>query len=230
MLMRKYLFVILICLAMPVSGQINYSRTDWIVKVNVLSPFDGLTFPVPQVGVERMITRYVSISAEGGYQLYGFKKPDTSFVDPRGFKANLELRYYIRKLYKTPRVGRLESVYVGFRPFFNRNRYSDDLSFCTSEDESVWHDDSYTTRNTTYGLNIVMGFQKAANKSIVFDLHFGAGVMMRDITNGYISYDREAGDVLAGSEMVKFFKGLGLEHSSGIYPNLVAGFRVGFRL
>lgn len=231
--MRKYILTLLLLLAGlagPVSGQINYSLTDWIVKVNAITPFDAINFPVPQLAVERRITRYWSISAEGGYQIYGFKKPDTVFLSPRGFRANLELRYYIQRFYRTPFAGKLETVYVGLRPFFHQNRFSDELSFRTGEEGSEWLDDSFTTRNNTYGLNIVMGFQKSVKPSTVFDLYFGAGVMMRDITNGYLDYDPGEGEVLAGTEFMQFFRKLSLENSSGIWPNVLAGFRIGFKL
>ncbi len=231
--MRRYLLLLLLVCAAgteSVSGQINYNLTDWIIKVNAVSPFDALTFPVPQIGVERRISRYWSLSAEGGYQIYGFRKPDTSFTDTRGYKANLEFRYYIRKFYKTPWAARLETVYLGFRPFFHHNRYSDDLSFRTAEMSEGWHDDSFTTENTTYGINVVMGFQKSVKPETVFDLYFGAGVMMRDITNAYLNYDPDQGEVLAGTEFMQLFRGLGLEKSSGIWPNLLVGFRIGFKL
>ncbi|MEP6513462.1 MAG: hypothetical protein ABJA79_06315 [Parafilimonas sp.] len=41
-----------------------------------------------------------SIEREFGYQFYSFYRTDTSFIDPYGFKANLELRCYdiLRKL------------------------------------------------------------------------------------------------------------------------------------
>lgn len=224
------MLLLLACMAGPVPGQINYNINDWTVKVNAISPFDAINFPVPQVAVERRITRYWSLSAEGGYQFYGFRKPDTVLLSPRGFRASLELRYYIQRFYKTPWAGDLETVYVGARPFFHQNRFSDELSFRSGEEGSPWHDDSYTTRNITYGLNLVMGFQKSVKPLTVFDLYFGAGVMMRDITNDYLEYDREAGDVLAGTEFMQFFRGLGLEHSSGIWPNVLAGFRIGFKL
>jgi hypothetical protein len=231
--MRRYLLLLLLVFAagpVSVSGQINYNLTDWIIKVNAVSPFDALTFPVPQVGVERRISRYWSVSAEGGYQIYGFKKPDTSLTATRGYKGNLELRYYIKRFYRTPWAAKLETVYLGFRPFFHHNRFSDELSFRTGEEGSPWHENYYTTRNNTYGLNVVMGFQKSVKPETVFDLYFGAGVMMRDITNDYLDYDPDQGEVLAGTEFMKFFKGLGLEKSSGIWPNLLVGFRIGLKL
>ncbi len=228
--MRYRLIIILLFFSGLLSGQINYNITTWIIKGNLTSLMDGFTFPVPQLSVEKKISDYFSVSAEGGYQVYNFNQPDTSYFKPRGFKANIEFRYYIPKFYKSPWAPKLEAVYLGLRPFYRQNKYTGDLAYRTIAGGTKWDDDSFGVKNVTYGLNCLIGFQRSVSDRIIFDFHGGIGVMYRDVVNSNNEFNSEAGDILNGGEFIQFFEKMNLESSSGIWPNILFGFRIGYKL
>jgi len=100
--MRCKLIIFFLAVSNLIFGQIarKSNSTSLIVKINVTSLIDVTSFPTVQFSVEKRLSRYFSLSAEAGYQLYTYKYTDTTFLDPQGFKVNLECRYYIPDPYK----------------------------------------------------------------------------------------------------------------------------------
>ena len=208
----------------------NYNKPTWSVKVNASSLIDIFTFPTVQLSVEKQLSDYISLSAEGGYQLYNFSHADTSFVNPTGFKANLEFRYYLSKFLTTRLSNKLGKAYIGLRPFYSQNQTNTSISYQTPADPVKWIDDDFGLKNSTYGLNFILGFQKTITEKLFVDLHTGLGIMQRTVKNYELQYINGPGYSLAGTELIKFFKRLNLSESSGLWGNVLFGFRIGYKL
>jgi hypothetical protein len=183
----------------------------------------------PVVG-RTTVTDYLSISAEGGYQLYTFSRSDTSFLNPAGFKANIEFRYYLSQFITTRLSNTIGRLYTGIRPFFWQNRYNASISYKINADSPKWIDDDFAVKNTSYGVSFVLGFQKFITERILLDLHGGAGIVNKEITNSNIQYVEDSGFVLAGTDLIQYFKVLNLSKSSGIHAIGLFGFRFGYTI
>lgn len=213
-----------------IAAQINYDKSSWYIKGNLTSLIDIFSFPSIQLSVEKQVSDYISLSAEGGYQLYTFSRSDTSFLNPAGFKSNIEFRYYLTQFITTRLSNKIGRPYAGLRPFFWQTRYNASISFKTKPESAQWLDDDFGVRNTTFGINFVFGFQKAVSERLLLDLHAGLGIMHRSVTNTDIQYVEDSGYVLAGTDLIKFFKVLNLSESSGLSPNALFGFRLGYTI
>ncbi len=171
--MRCKFIILLFMVSSLVSAQINYRNSSWYIKGNASSLIDIFSFPTVQLSVEKQFSEYISLCAEGGYQLYSFSRSDTSFLNPTGFKANLEFRYYLSKFITTRLSNKLGRVYTGIRPFYWQTRYNASVSYQTNLGPSRWYDDDFGVKDRTFGLGIVLGFQKNITERLILDLHTG---------------------------------------------------------
>ncbi len=85
-----------------------------VIKLNLVAPADFFVFPTIQLSYERKLSKRISIAGEFGYQFYQMPdrkinvndnfaafttNSDTSFISPKGIKANIECRYYFLRLH-----------------------------------------------------------------------------------------------------------------------------------
>lgn len=226
----KFLGLLLIICNLSFGQRIN-NKSNWIVKANVSSLFDMAAFPSVQLSVEKKISRYISISPEGGYQLYNFRQSDTSFINPEGIKVSAELRYFLPRFIKGIGINpTIEGIYVGFKPFYRQYRYSTYIPVLVNPDHLNHYEDNFASKNRVYGLCFIFGFQKAVYKRIVFDLYSGVGIMNREIKNTGLQYDKGSGDLIGGTGLMQFMDRFKLSESSGIWPAFSFGFRIGYKL
>ena len=228
--MRCKLIIFFLAVSNLIFGQIarKSNSTSLIVKINVTSLIDVTSFPTVQFSVEKRLSRYFSISAEAGYQLYTYKYTDTTFLDPQGFKVNLECRYYIPDPYKV-NTPRLEGTYLGLRPFYRKNQYNAYLPFQTKSDSVNWNDDDFGVKNETFGLSFIFGFQKSVSQNLIFDFYSGLGIVMRTVKNTDLQYNKDAGDIMGGTDFMQFLWKYNLSESSGLGGSLSFGFRIGYK-
>lgn len=228
--MRYRFLILLLGISGVISAQINYKNSSWFIKGNASSLIDIFTFPTLQFSAEKQITEYTSICPEIGYQLYNFNKPDTSFLHPSGFKANIEFRYYLSKFVTTRLSNSIGRLYTGIRPFYSQNKLNSTISYRKNTDPVIWIDDDFGVKNTTYGANVIFGFQKAVTERLILDMNIGLGVANRTVTNSNLQYSKDAGYLLAGTEIIKYFKVQNLSESSGIKASYAFGFRFGYTI
>ena len=227
----KLKFIVLFFVASNfISAQINYNKSTWFFKGNATSMIDIFTFPTVQLSVEKLVTDYIGLSLEGGYQFYNFIRTDTSFLHPSGFRINFEFRYYLSRFINTRLSNKFGRIYTGIRPFYSRNRFNASLTYKTDPGSPDWTDDDFAGKNNTFGLNFIFGFQKSITERLIMDMHAGVGVMYRSVTNSNLQYEKDAGYSLAGTEIINFFKELNLSGTSGLWPNALFGIRIGYRL
>lgn len=227
----KFKFVaLLFFVSFVTNAQLNYSKSTWYIKGNASSLIDIFTFPTLQLSVEKQISDYFSINTEGGYQLYSFHRSDTGFLKPSGFKVNLEIRYYLSRFISTRYAEKTGRLYMGLRPFFSQNQYNTSISYKINQNSPDWIDDDYAVENMTYGVNFIFGFQKSITEKLIMDMHAGVGIMDREVENSQIGYVNDSGYILAGTKLIQFLNKLNLAESSGIKPNILFGFRIGYKI
>jgi hypothetical protein len=225
----KFLVLLLIICNLSLGQRIN-NKNNWIVKANVSSFFDMAAFPSVQLSVEKKISQYVSMSLEAGYQLYSFRHSDTSFLNPEGFKAGFELRYFLPRFLKGVGINPVaEGIYTGFRPFYRQYQYNAYVPVLMNPDHVRHYEDNFASKNKVYGFCFLFGFQRSVYKKIIFDLYSGAGIMNRQIENTGLQYDKASGDIIGGTGLMQFMDRFKLSESSGIWPSFSFGFRIGYK-
>lgn len=228
--MRIKALIFFLCFSNLIYSQIRYDRSTWIVKGNITALFDIFTFPTIQVSVEKRVTRYFSITPEIGYQFYNFRHTDTTFYDPYGFRTNIEFRYYISQFINAGLSSKNVRYYVAVQPFYTKNQYNTIITYYRRDYPNVWIDDEFGVRKNTFGLDAIFGFQKPVSDKVVIDLYGGIGILKRTLSNTQLYYNEDSGDVLGGSQIGKYLKGLNFSESSGIYPNIMVGIKIGYKL
>jgi hypothetical protein len=228
--MRFKIFIFFIFISSQGFTQRIQNRSAWILKGNCTSLIDLVTFPTVQFSLEKKLSRFSSISPEAGYQLYGFRHSDTTFLNPQGFKVNLEFRYYIPKFLKGIGINpTLEGIYLGFRPFYRQNQYTAYIPFQTMTDPVGISEDNFGVKNRTFGIFCLIGFQRSITDKLLFDFYSGLGAMKRRVENTDLQYNKDSGDYLRGTDLMKFIDKLNLNESSGIWGDVTVGFRIGYK-
>ena len=228
--MKCKLIIFLLTISNLIFPQIshNKNKTTLIFKVNVTSLIDVTSFPTVQFSVEKRLSRYFSLSSEVGYQLYTYRYTDTTFLNPEGFKVNIEGRYYLPNSFKVNSPG-LEGIYLGLRPFYSENQYNAYIPFQTKSDPINWNEDDFGVKNITYGLNIILGLQKSVSNKLIFDFYSGLGIEKRQVENTDLQYNKDSGDIMGGTDFMKFLWKFNLSESSGLWGNISFGFRIGYK-
>lgn len=228
--MRFKFIIFFFSISNLIFSQRYIDESTWILKVNLTSAIDAITFPTVQLAIEKELNDYISISSEVGYQFYNLKSTDTSFLKPQGFKVNLEFRYYITDLYPSDVSRSLGRVYLGLRPFYRQNKYNSSLSYQTNTDSVNWKDDCFGVKNNSYGFNFILGFQRSISNRLVLDLHAGLGIMYRKVRNTNLEYDKDSGDILGGTDFIRYIDTFDLNESSGLAVSVLFGLRIGYKL
>lgn len=227
----KKLLLILSILPLTLFGQKD-STINMDVKLNFFSPIDVFNFPTIDLSLEHRITNNFSITAEAGYELYHFNKPDTAFVKPSGYKLASELRLY--KPFQSPAKKRamgtsLTGFYMGVDFFYRQEQYNSAVEFTRSGSDSTVYIDNYWTRKKAAGANLTAGYQWAPYRRIVADAFLGVGMLQRTISRSELTYSEKAGDeISASSRTDSFFSEKDLKQKNGSGLSLSFGVRFGF--
>ena len=226
--MKKIITIIILIFSVNAFSQ-ELKETNWILKLNTTQLIDVFSYPTLQLSVERKINPYFSINAEVGYQLYDFKKVDTLFLKPRGFKTNIEGRIYPFKLINKRAKSNRGELYIGVQLFYRANQSTNVVDYSPISDSTKLYKDYFGTKRTAKGFNITFGSQISISKKIILEPFIGFGLLNRSIKNSEIQYNPNK-DFRGGTDLVPLFQGLNLEESSGSLFNFCTGFRIGYRL
>jgi len=198
-----------------------------------------LSFPTVQLSLERKITPTFSLIAESGVQLYSSPldfedQPDTLIYKTRGFKANLEARWYVLEMFYPGRFKKMGGTFVGIQPFYRQNRHTEAISYQkidTEIDSTTFRPPSFTDyfgyKNQSYGINLTLGFQKHLSQHWVMELSGAVGYMRRKVTNLNRVYD-PAIDDSGNIHDIFGFEDRKLSSISGDAVNLSIHFRFGY--
>ena len=236
--MKKYLIALLllpyVCIAQKKTIRLE---RPYIVKLNLTSLTDGLTFPTLQLSVEKKVTNNISISAETGLQLYELStiRNDTFFIKPQGYKGSVEVRYYpllnakhlARKPYKIRRVQPYGGINLGYR----QNKFNSSLDYTKPANDLVYHDCLWGVKKVS-AINLVVGVEGRLSNRLVFDGYIRMGAINRQVTN----YNREYNELTDEAEksMDVTFRSSksasNLSENGGWMENLNLGIRLGIAL
>ncbi|HLG38365.1 MAG TPA: hypothetical protein VI461_01815 [Chitinophagaceae bacterium] len=216
-------------------GQKITDERNFILKTSLISYVDQLSFPTVQFGLERKISGNLSVAGELGYQFYEFKRygVDTTFVNTRGLKANVEFRRYnilklFRRIYESSED--MTGVYLAINFFYRGSRFNNNVYYLKPGD-SVNSNDCFWVKKTIWGGNLVLGIQKNIGNRFTIDIFSGLGVMYRTAHNFQREYNDKTDllitpiDVNARAE----FNRAGLAENNGWHPGFNAGIRMGIR-
>ena len=214
----------------------------WIIKANLLSLVDFFSFPTAQIGIERKITKDFSINVETGLQIYnlglGKKELDTLVLKNKGFKINIEGRYYITNLLTKSDL-KSKKPYFGIQLFYRQYNYGNsvfytidpnyDKPYSYNQENNIKIEtisDEYEVQKTIYGLNITAGMQLKLYKNFIFEPYVGAGIMNWNAENFNRSFKNNKIESTTCNHC--FFTDF--SEDSGLKFNLTYGFRIGYKL
>ena len=204
-------------------------ESNWILKLNTTQLVDDFSFPTVMVSAERKINPYFSVSAEAGVQIYETTTTDSTILDSRGFKANIEGRFYFSKFLRKRIISKRNEFFLALQAFRRINQATRILYYSPingyNGEES--YSDYFGVKKRAVGFNLIIGNQISALKSrkLILEPYFGIGYMNRKIENNDLQFDETKHSIPYG-----IFRNRFLEKGSGDFLNLAIGFRIGYRL
>ena len=214
--LKKILFTLLLYPALCFGQQDGIPR--YYIKI---CPTAVFPFPAIQPSFEYRFARHFSAQLELGY---GFiERFDSGSVQPRGYKGNIEGRYYPFKS--------SVSFYIGLNVFYRHLKDNWGIRYYTAQDTVTLIHDRFSVSKNTIGLNAVIGFQ-LVKRRFVMNPFFGGGIMYQQIVNRDNEYAPEAGDIhrTAHHPVTNWKTYSYLEEYSGIRWSVTLGVRLGFVL
>jgi Protein of unknown function (DUF3575) len=240
--MKKIFTLILIFSLLFSFGQETEKEKKWIVKTNILSLVDAFSFPTIQLGLERTLTKNLSVNVESGIQLYSFNFPknktDTLSIKNGGFKFNIEARYYLNNSNKVNYKKNWNS-FIAIQAFYRGNNYGSIVNYSIDPNYDKPYNynqnnniivpklvDEFEVKKSIYGINILVGNQINLIKNVIVEPYFGIGVMDRQVRN----FNRSFKNNKVESQNCNHCFFSDFSEDSGIVLNLTYGFRIGYKL
>ena len=235
--MRCLLLVTCFLIRNTAAAQLLPEERPRILKLDQLALLGDLTFPVVQFSLENKISGHFSIVPELGIQLYEFNtyRPDTSFVNSRGYRAGIELRCYdlFGLLFGKKKTSESQNgYYLSLNLFYRQNRYNSSVEYMKSGDSVTSYSDCFWGRKKAVGINLLFGVQKNMGRRLVIGFDGGPGLLKRKIKNFSREYDamNDELDLPVDLTVQGILTSAALEENSGVIPNLTLGIRLGLRL
>lgn len=216
-------------------AQKEYNERPLVLKLDMLTLINDLTFPLAQLSLEKRISKHFSIVPEMGIQPYAPKlsKLDTSLVKWNGFRVGIEGRYYglfrNYRNYNKPDRAWVEK-YLSLNIFYRQNRYNSSAQYYKPND-SVLYNDSFAAYKKAWGINAIFGIQ-VTKKRFVANFYGGIGLLTRYTKNKFREYDYTTDELKQPSDVTisGFKQSASFQENSGIIGNVVLGIRLGWRL
>jgi hypothetical protein len=230
--------------AQVVAGQ-EEKKIPVLLKLNVPSLGDALTFPTLRISAERKLGKKTSLAIEAGYQLYAIDRfVDTANTKPRGIKLGAELRYYPGHQRKSDITG----FYLAANAFFRRNKYAESLQYYPKTDRypnyAEMATDEFTVKKSISGLHLLVGKQfnlrmplnptkpKKVFPRVFIDGSLGLGLLYRNAVNEYREFNKDLFKRYTSRHpnVNDAYIRSGLSENSGLRPSCAFNFRVGYRI
>lgn len=229
------LFLFFFIISCEVKAQYATDEKPLILKLDMLTLVNDLTFPLAQLSLEKRLSKHFSLSPEAGIQPYAprLSKLDTSMVKWNGFRIGIEGRYYglFRNYrdYDKPNRAWAEK-YLSLNIFYRQNRYNSSAQYYKPND-AVLYNDSFAAYKKAWGINAIFGIQ-VTKKRFVANFYGGIGLLSRTIKNRFREYDYITDELEQPSDITisGIKQGASFQENSGTIGNIVLGIRLGFRL
>lgn len=224
-MLKKVALILLLLFSKLVFSQDNNSENGWIIKYNPTHSIDFLTFPTITFAIEKRISKNIGINLEIGNQLYSFKNEslDTIYDKPRGFKANVETRWYWKSDDK-----RNSGFYNGLQLFYRYNQFTRTVSY-THESTSEGFVDTFGVRKMAAGAMLVAGYQYIMPYNFMLEAYFGGGYMYRNIQNNHREFNPDKDEIVEGVDQLINRASVDLSENSGSTVILTIGCRIGYK-
>ena len=196
---------------------------------------DIVSMPTIQGGVEVKLPHRMSWYTEAGIKYLNFPKPDTSFIGSGGFKLKTEIRYYLlpSKRYRGYNIpAKEDGQYVAVNAFYNYNTYNTQINYFLNKDNSTPRKDCFGVRKKVYGLNGVLGWERAFSGRWIVDVYGGVGVRFRYVNTVNKEFNADRDELLHATDLNVRDISNKVDSKDGFSStaNLTLGFRIGYRL
>ena len=229
--MKKILSALILTTSIVIFAQ-ESKENKWILKLNTTQLVDDFSFPTVMFSAERIINPYFSVSAEAGIQLYETTKSDSTILKPRGFKTNLEGRFYISKFFHKRVQPKRNEPFIGLQFFYRKNQKTDGIYYYPINDDTFENGqgETFGVKKRALGVNLILGNQFSLSKSgrFILEPYAGIGYMNRKIKNTNLRFDETKYEIDKG--FYNFSSQNNTEGDSGDFVNFIIGFRIGYRL
>jgi hypothetical protein len=231
--MRRILFISSIVLLTGMIKAQNH-RSNTLLKWNLTSAADVFTFPALQFAVEKGISKHYSIMAEAGLQAYHLLTRSTaSEIQPKGFRATIELRrYFLHQTEQGEERELLTGLYTGLNVTARQYQYNDEMLYRNIDNYDDRYTDTYGVRRGFAGVNGLAGYQGRFKKGKIFyDAYGGLGLGIFSLKE----YGKEA-SIREGYKASTPYDAsmdniLGRKPTKGMASfNMMLGLRVGLKL
>lgn len=158
-----------------------------------LALLDEVHFPAIQIAYESASSSKWTLFNEVGvkYRNSVMDEADTSHLPSRGFKWNMELRYY----FKTISSSSPSKIYgaIGLDDFMEQHNTR--VEYYKKPDYMIQYTDVFGVRQTGWGTHLTCGFMKSNRKHLGWEVYAGTGFRFRsneiiarevDVNNDYI--------------------------------------------
>lgn len=176
-MLKGFLISLMIFLGRGIDAQPN-NTSNTLLKWNLTSAADIFSFPALQFAVEKGISTHYSITAEAGLQVYHLLSRSTvSEVQPKGFRATIELRrYFLHQTEQGEERELLTGLYTGLNVTARQYQYNDEMLYRSIDNYDDRYTDTYGVRRGFAGVNGLAGYQGRFKKGKIFyDAYGGLG-------------------------------------------------------
>jgi len=206
-----------------------------IVKFCPPALIDIVTMPTIQGGVEVKLPHRLSWYTEAGIKYLNIDKPDTSFIGSGGFKLKTEIRCYLlpSKRYRRYNLpAKEDGQYVAVNAFYNYDTYNTQINYSLNKDNTTPRKDCFGVRKKVYGLNGVLGWERAYSGRWMLDVYGGVGVRFRYVNTASKEFNPDRDELLHGIDLNIHDIRNKVDSKDGFSStaNLTLGFRIGYRL
>jgi hypothetical protein len=206
------------------------------VKFNLLmSPLcliDEFSFPTIQPGVEMRLNQRLSIFTEFGmkFKRAFYEYRDTSFINSTGYKAKVEIRYYL-KTWNNQTGTNERGLFLGLNTFYIENTFNDLLNYNKENKLEIQIADCFSVKKHVWGANVVFGWQQTIIKHIVIESFGGFGIRCRRTENNNLQFDPLVDEIVKTTDpnFDVILSTINTESGTRSLLNFTAGIRFGYQ-
>jgi hypothetical protein len=216
---RLLLLILLIAIYSTLYSQ-DYTFKLYTTPLLVLG---NLSHPMVSLGGEYIFLSRLGIAAEFGIKIKDNSTCDTLWERSKGYTYRLELKYY--DIYKSKKENLRNYISLEYR--YIKDNHNEVFTYHQDTSSNDDFKDNYGVLKDIYIGNIKYGVIIGISKRFFSDIYCGIGIRYRDVRNTNREYNKDLGHEHAYVDDI--FSDWGLKETSGLYPNLSLGFKIGIR-
>jgi hypothetical protein len=191
-------------------SETNVHRNRLSVFIDPLPLLDTYSGSSYRGGFEMKAVKRFAVCLEGG----GYFRNFNGLHDVRGYVFKAEVKHYL-----SPELENM-GLYLSAEYFYKRQGYS----FSDTIDATPDYPRAYRMEKYITACNLKIGVMTVERWNIVLDAYAGLGIRVKHTSSDLTAYEREHRKFYNDSQSDPLVNGVG----NFIYPNLVAGFKIGY--